>query len=209
MYNKFEYLWPPRPENALTPDRIVFYEQHGYVGQYKKNGTCSVFAIKCPDTFISMTRHKDEHKQWTFSKYFHDCFSKYLKKDSWYYFVGEVIHSKTTSIKDTIYIFDILVCENKELYGETFENRQKILQDLFKADEKEQAYSHYIIEDRFWLSKNIEKQIYQKFKEITDKSVDEGFVLKKKGSTLQDCSSQRNNQGWQMKFRHPSKKYQF
>jgi hypothetical protein len=112
-------------------------------------------------------------------------------------------------LKNPLAKTDLVIAEGKELYGETFENRQKILFDLFDACNKPKAYSHYVIEDRFWLSKNIDQQIYQKFKEITNKDVDEGFVLKKKDSKLQDCTSQKNNQGWQMKFRHPSKKYQF
>jgi hypothetical protein len=47
------------------------------------------------------------------------------------------------------------------------------------------------------------------FKNIEDKTVDEGFVLKKKDAILKDCYSASNNSSWQIKFRHPSKKYQF
>lgn len=209
FYQEFHYLYPPRPENAVTAGRIPFYEKSGYVGQYKKNGTCSIFAIKAPDIFISMTRHNDNHKQWGFSKYFKDCFAKYCEPGFWYYFIGEVLHSKTVEIKDTVYIFDVLVSESLLLYGETFENRQNTLKRIFKADEKDEDYSHYIIEDRFWLAKNFESGIYQKFKDIKNTSVDEGFVLKKKNSILEDCSKKSNNQSWQMKFRHPKKNYQF
>jgi hypothetical protein len=209
MYNSFKYLYPPRPENALTPDRISYYEKHGFVGQYKKNGTCSIFAINHPNDFIAMTRHNDNHKQWVFSQYFHGCFAKYLPANKWHVFVGEVLHSKTVNIKDTVYIFDILVYNSEELYGSKFMDRQNLLKEIFQADHKQQMYSHYEIEPRFLLARNFESGMYDMFKNIEDKTVDEGFVLKKKDAILKDCYSASNNSSWQIKFRHPSKKYQF
>lgn len=209
MYTSFKYLYPPRPENALTPNRIPFYQKNGYVGQYKKNGTCSVFAINKPNSFIAMTRHNDDHKQWSFSNYFKDCFAKYLPENHWHVLVGEVLHSKTVNVKDTIYIFDILVHNSKELYGSTFMSRQDLLKNIFDAENKEQMYSHYEIEPRFLLARNFDNGIYEMFKNIQDKTVDEGFVLKKKNAVLRDCHSASNNSSWQIKFRHPSKKYQF
>jgi hypothetical protein len=70
-------------------------------------------------------------------------------------------------------------------------------------------YSHYEIEPRFLLARNFEGGMYDMFKNIEDKTVDEGFVLKKKDAILKDCYSASNNSSWQIKFRHPSKKYQF
>jgi hypothetical protein len=209
MYNSFKYLYPPRPENALTPDRIPFYEKNGYVGQYKKNGTCSIFAINHPNDFIAMTRHNDQHKQWTFSDYFQDCFAKYLPQNKWHVLVGEVLHSKTVDIKDTVYIFDIIVHNSEELYGSKFMDRQDLLSKIFQVDNKSELYSHHEIEPRFLLARNFSGGMYDMFKSITDKTVDEGFVLKKKDAVLKDCYSAKNNSGWQIKFRHPSKKYQF
>ena len=209
MYDSFKYLYPPRPENALPSDRIPVFEKAGYTGQYKKNGTCSIFAINHPKDFIAMTRHNDNHKQWEFSNYFRDCFTKYLPADKWHVLVGEVIHSKTTTIKDTIYIFDIIVHDSEELYGKTFTERQNLLRDIFHPENKKEDYSHYEIEPRFWLAKNIEEGILDLFKDIKDKDVDEGFVLKKRDSLLKDCASQKSNNNWQIKFRHPSRKYRF
>lgn len=209
MYDSFRYLYPPRPENALPHDRIPAFEKSGYVGQYKKNGTCSIFAINHPKDFIAMTRHNDNHKQWTFSTYFRDCFSKYLPADKWHVLVGEVIHSKTTNVKDTIYIFDIIVYNSQELYGTTFADRQNLLKEIFGSAEKPEFYSHYEIEPRFWLAKNIEHDILDCFNNIEDKDLDEGFVLKKKDAVLKDCASAKSNNSWQIKFRHPSRKYSF
>jgi hypothetical protein len=209
MYDTFKYLYPPRPENALPSDRIPVFEKSGYTGQYKKNGTCSIFAINHPKDFIAMTRHNDDHKQWEFSNYFRDCFSKYLPANQWHVLVGEVIHSKTTTIKDTIYIFDIIVYNSEELYGKTFTERQNLLRDIFHPEDKKEEYSHYEIEPRFWLAKNIEEGILDLFNGIEDKDVDEGFVLKKRDSVLKDCASQKSNNSWQIKFRHPSRKYRF
>lgn len=209
MYNEFKYLYPPRPENALTSDRIPFFEKNGYVGQYKKNGTCSIFAINHPNDFIAMTRHNELHKQWVFSEYFQNCFRKYLPENKWHVLVGEVLHSKTINVKDTVYIFDIIVYNSEELYGSTFLDRQELLKNIFKAEEKQQFYSHYEIEPKFWLARNFTSGILDLFKNIKDQTVDEGFVLKKGKAILEDCYSPKNNNSWQIKFRHATRKYQF
>lgn len=50
-YEKYLYLYPPRPEKAIPPDGfgsvpdLSTYERMGYSAQIKKNGTCNVIAV--------------------------------------------------------------------------------------------------------------------------------------------------------------------
>ena len=125
-YSKYTYLYPPRPEKAIPPGLLAAYEDKGWVGQYKKNGTCNVTFVSPEKEITVMTRHDAKHKAWAPTEASNKFF-KELPGDGWYVFVSELLHSKTPTIKDTHYIFDILVYDGEHLSGMSFINRMDIL----------------------------------------------------------------------------------
>jgi len=207
-YNQFKYLYPPRPEFVLTSDRIPFYEKDGWVGQYKMNGTNTILAMSPEGSFTAMNRHNEEHRAWQLTEEIKTSLRQLLPKGSWTVLVGEIMHSKTPTIKNTIYFHDVLVHQSKHLVGMTFKDRQILLEKLLPSNGKEDK-SHYFVTDRIWRAKLITKNIHKHFVEIEDPKILEGFVLKLPTGKLKPCYTENNNTSWQYKIRYPTKNYQF
>lgn len=207
-YNEFKYLYPPRPDFVLTYDRIPYYEKEGWVGQYKKNGTCTIVAMSPQGEFTAMNRHAEAHKAWQLTDEIKTSLRKLLPKGSWTVLVGEIMHSKTPTIKDTIYFHDVIVHGSKQLVGKTFAERQAILEKLLPSNGKETA-SHFCVTDKIWRAKLITKDILKHYQSIQDAKIDEGIVLKLPSGKLKACIKPEANASWQYKIRYATKNYQF
>lgn len=207
-YTEFKYLYPPRPDFVLTCDRIPYYENQGWVGQYKKNGTCTIVAMSPDGFFHAMNRHHEEHKAWVLTDEIKKSLRKILPKGHWVVLVGEIMHSKTPTIKDTIYFHDVIVYQSRQLVGMTFAERQKILEKLLPCNGKE-TKSYYYVTDKIWRARVITKDILRHFQEIEDKKIDEGIVLKLPSGKLKPCRKEDSNCSWQYKIRYQTKNYQF
>jgi hypothetical protein len=170
---------------------IGFYEKSGYIAQLKKNGTCTVISIdECGDIEF-WNRHKEIHKAWVAPQHIIDYFKQF--PDS--VFVGELLHNKSTTIKNTIYLFDVLVYRGIEQVGETLNDRLNIIKHLPDG-------------------KNIIKveNIYSNFRKVFDsltEEIDEGLVFKDPESRLKFCYKDGLNANWQVKCRKLTKNYSF
>lgn len=199
-YDEYTYLYPPRPEKAIPRDLLVFYQNRGYWAQVKKNGTCTVIFAK-GDEVIFKTRHHDDHKQWTPLPEHYDFFKG---GDKWNVFVGELIHSKTTHIKNQLYLFDQIVDDGFHLIDMTFEERQLLLQSRWVG---EQESDQTRISPFVSIAHNFSSNFDSLFNTL--KPEDEGLVLKNPSSRLKACFKQSANAGWQVKCRIPTKNYSF
>ena len=206
-YKEFKFLYPPRPEFALPSDRIKFYQEQGWAAQVKKNGTCTIIA-KSPDgEFVAMNRHASMHKAWQLTQHIKQALGELLPTGYWTVLCAEIMHSKTPTIKDTIFVHDVLVHMNQHLVGSTFESRQFILERLLpKGTEK---YSHYEITPFIWRARLFKDKIQSLFQSLEDTKIDEGVVLKKLDGVLKPCIKPDANSAWQAKVRYPNKNYQF
>jgi len=203
QYTQYGYMWPPRPEDAIPTSMLGFYEKQGWVGQIKKNGTCTVVFAEKDVTF--KTRHNDDHKAWA-PKADHIEFFKTVADGQWCVFEAELLHSKGGGIKDTFYIFDILVWQGENLVGTTFAERQALLFEIFP--DRIDGGDHWKLTDRIWLAKPILKDFLQVWTDLSAHE-DEGIVLKNPNAKLKLCNKQNANKGWQIKCRRPHKNYAF
>ena len=158
-YEGYTYLWPPRPKKAVPENMLHFYESRGWVGQMKKNGTCTVVFVSPEGEITYKTRHNDDHKMWSPTERSQKVFEN-LPGDGWYVFVCEVLHNKTALIKDTVYIFDILVADGDLLIGKNFIERMDLLKGIFNIQEEDNVVSlsdtsHYVLNSNAWLAKTI------------------------------------------------------
>jgi len=206
-YEKWGYMWPPRPEHALTSDRFGYYEVQGYWAQYKKNGTCMIVWYTPNGDFILYNRHKEPIKNWDLPTAVKAKLKELLPKGKWTVLLAELMHHKVAGIKNTVYFHDILVHESVLLAGETFEKRQEILSKLLPAGAE--AYSHYVVSEGIWRAKNFKSDFLKIFKSIKNQKIDEGLVLKNPTAQLKHCYKADSNAGWQIKFRYPTKNYNF
>jgi len=208
-YDSFKYLYPPRPEAAIPPDMLEWYEKRGWVAQYKKNGTNTIIAISPDKEFTAMNRHAANHKAWQLTSYIKQELVRLFLEEYWIVLVAEIMHSKTKTIKDTIFIHDILVYQNEFLIDSEFETRQKLLDS--KLITKVETQTHYVCDkdNKIWYAKRFTKDFEKLFFDIKDPTIDEGLVLKNPKGKLSSCSKPTSNESWQVKVRHNSKKYNF
>lgn len=204
----FQYLFPMRPEHTIRSDHLDYHERQGWVAQYKKNGTCTILAISPTKQITLMNRHEQCHKQWAMTDHIQDRLLKLFPEENWYYFIGEILHAKTKTIKDTLYLFDCMVWDGDYLVKSTFAERSRLMGDRLMSNVEE--YSHYVCDNggKLLYAKQFLKGFWGLFKGIVDTSVDEGLVLKDPHGHLDYCDKDSNNKGWQVKCRHPTKNYQ-
>jgi ATP dependent DNA ligase domain len=186
------FLHPPRPTKAIAPSLIGWFESEGYIAQLKKNGTCTVISVDDRGFVTWSTRHNEGHKAWTPTEELTKYFSAFRNS----VFVGELLHSKGPSVKNTIYLFDVLVYLGRDLVGTTLTHRLEILKSVIP------------------ISKNIllAETYTQNLKGLYDSlssPLDEGIVLKKPNAVLRDCNREGLNAGWQVKCRKATKNYGF
>lgn len=186
------WLYPPRPVNAVTPSLIKSFETRGYVGQIKMNGTLQVIDIDDVGNVTYRTRHNTPNKAWTPLPEMAPYFANY--RDS--VFVGELLHSKHASVKNTIYLFDVLRYMGKSLVGTTLADRLQILEKTPALTNNIQIIKTY---DRDLAG------LYHSLSEPTQ----EGIVLKDPKAKLRDCLRNGLNGGWQVKVRRPTENYGF
>jgi hypothetical protein len=209
VFDEWTYLWPPRPEKAVSKALLQFYENQGWLAQIKLNGTCNVMAV-APDrqSVRCMSRHNDEHRAWHPSAHTADAFKK-LPGDGWYVFLAELMHSKVPGIKDINYVHDVLVTDGDYLVGTALADRQALLFKLFDIDPKAKGpISHHVIDEHTWLARPHTTNFSKLFESLTAPEY-EGLVLKNPNSKLVMCSRQSSNSGWQVKCRKPLKNFGF
>ena len=201
-YSKWQFLSPPRPEQVIASATIGFYEAQGWIGQYKKNGTCTLIGVAPDGSIEHLTRHNTPHKRWALTDKTRKLAS-FCPKGKWTVFVAELMNEKTPTIKDTLYIFDIVVADSKQLIGTTFIERQSYLTDLFPTPIGETS-SHYTMTDNLWLAKPIISDLEATFALIRAQKdlSNEGLVLKNPSGVL-EMMRPGGNQGWQVKVRVP------
>lgn len=163
---------------------------------------------------ICMPRHgpAHPHKRWSPTPHSSRIF-KQIEGEGWFVFAAELLHSKTPLIKDTNYVFDILVDNGEYLVGKTFAERQVRLREIFltlAVGTPAEYESHFVIDENLWLAKT--HPAGSNFKAMfarLEKSEDEGLVLKNPNAKLELCYRETANRGWQVKCRKEHANYQF
>lgn len=202
-YNKFTYLYPTRPEEAVMVEMLPYYEKKGYIAQVKKNGTCAIMAT-VPDGVIVMNRHNEPMKKWQITEEIKNIFSKI---PPWYYFCGELLHSKTPHIKNTLYLYDMLVEKGEYLVGKDYASRYKGLLKVFGIIDTKPQY--YVVSEHLWIARNYTENFKEVFLSL-EGAENEGLVLKDPKGVLDMCGKQTNKNGkWQRKIRKNTKNYAY
>ena len=211
-YPDWSFLYPPRPEKAILPSLIPSFETRGWVSQYKLNGTCTFIGVDPQGGLHTLTRHNTPHKMWKPSERT-KALAAFCPRGQWTVFIAELLNDKTPLIKDTLYLFDIIVSSSLQLVGTTFQERQDFLSELMfpkgiqdpKSNwwEKSPEKSHAVVAPGIWLAKTQRtglRDIFTQIRDAGDKSV-EGLVLKDPKGVLEYAYRAGSNQGWQCKCR--------
>jgi hypothetical protein len=215
-YDSYRYLWPPRPETAAAPNTLRHYEERRWWGSAKMNGTCTTIYVP-PDRkgAFAMGRHGPDNviKSWQPGERW-NAFQATLPGDGWYVFVGELLHSKGVGVKDTMYLFDLLVDGGDYLLGTSYSQRWHRLAALCQvfAAEPFVEVTHTVIAPGVWLASNHARGFTDWLASIQDmpgKPPIEGLVFKDPNARLLPCTKATANAKWQHKCRRATNHLSF
>lgn len=206
-YDRFKYIYPPRPAIVSTVDGLKTYEKRGWVGQAKLNGSCAeVYTDKSTVKF--MGRDGTPFVRQIIKT---DDLLKLHRGRSWITVTGEFMNKSKRDGKGKIFngafvIFGLVVYNGKHLIGSTFRERQAILDDLYGEGEHFDEYINYISPSVYRV-RNFEHGFEELYKKIIKVDMYEGLVLKNPDGKLEFGTRPVNNTGWMVKIRKPTKNY--
>lgn len=220
-YNKFSYVYPPRPEYKCPPADLVKYDTGEYLAQPKYNGSCGIVATNGKETEV-WNRHKEK---WPLLSNYKDIDFKGLQvtgNGKWFVYAGEYLNKGKlgeTGVKERnkFIIWDVLVWDGKYLVGETLESRLKLLEATFPCqrsvvtDQGIEMYEHICMTglQGIYKAPTYMNGFTDLYNELIKVDLYEGLVLKKKDSKLTYGLQELNNHDWQIKCRKPTKIYNF
>lgn len=193
-FTRFEAFSPPRPEKAIPSRLLDTYEERGWIAQFKKNGIYTVLYVT-PDKRILAKTRKETDLVWTPPAGLSKQFSHL--NDAWYVFCCEHLHYKTKTIKDRLYLFDVLVFSGERLTGERLADRLQRLQGLFPCAAQAISAGFYVSSPNIWIAQTLTGRFREVYEGLSSPE-DEGLVLKDPRAPLEPCGPSRNK-GWQVK----------
>src|SRR4051812_7142156 len=104
------FIYPPRPKNKIEPARLDQYEQSRnphWWAQWKYNGTRTLVYIEADRSVRLYERNGGAHKAYTLTAATKADLLALDLGEGGYILDGELMHSKTKDIKDTIVLYDV------------------------------------------------------------------------------------------------------
>lgn len=218
-YNDFKFLYPPRAEVKTRPSLVNVYDTEEYVGQPKYNGSCcNVFLHK---SMVEITNRHGEKKTRVANTI---DFESIITDDTWTVLSGELM-DKSKKGEDGLpiigfIIWDILVYKSEYLVGATLQDRLSLLEMLWPchrmviSGDKLVTYKHLchtgingIYKTPTYIGGN--NYFPKLYNELIQTDAYEGLVIKKLNGKLELGFNEKNNSGWQLKARKPTKNAKF
>ena len=220
-YSKLFVMFPPRPDGSSRPEDITPYP--GWWAQRKYNGTRTLVFLDPSGEVHLYNRHKELHRAYKMTEEMRKSWDKFrthpnLKRSTWSVFDGELLHSKTTGVKDRIVLFDVLVHNGTYLTGSSYGERYSLLSHLCRDPASYETTTgnelalhstkHIWLAEVFTLPED-KKQAMRLFREKTELDEIEGLVLKDPGGKLKPGVSETNNSSWLIRVRKGHKNYRY
>ena len=219
-YDKFQYLFPPRPEFKTKPNELALYDNGEYIGQPKYNGSACIVFTNGSELYI-YNRHKELLNLLT--NYKEIDWRGLAPTENWFVYCGEYLNKSKVSergVKDNnkFIIWDQLVHDGEYLVGSTLRERLELMEKNFPSQRavvnnigKLEMYKHLCMTDLAGIYKcptylNNFRNLYD---DLVKVDVYEGLVLKKLEAKLQYGFQELNNHEWQIKCRKETKIYSF
>jgi ATP-dependent DNA ligase len=207
-YQKYRYIFPPRPENKIPSSELEKYDNNLYIGQPKLDGS-NLTVYTDGDEVILMNRHKDTLYNVLLPK---EYFRKLHRGNGWIAINGEYMNKSKKDTKGEVFnhkfvIFDILVYNGKQTVGKTFKERTELLAELYETTKHDDFIEK--INENIFVVKNFFGTFVNVYNKLTKTDMYEGLVLKKMNQKLKNGVSKINNVGGQLKCRKETKNYRF
>lgn len=207
-YDKYSYIFPPRAEHKISADSLDKFDINEYLGQPKFNGSCCLIFTDGKKIIVK-NRHNTELSNFKLNK--EEILSLHTET-GWLVLVGEYMNKNKKYASGEYWnhklvIFDILVKDGQYLLDTTFEERVKILDDLYGTN----LFDNYMyqISDNIYRVKTFYNDFFNIWNEIVKIDMLEGLVLKKRDGKLERGTREKNNISNQLKCRKSTKNYEF
>ncbi|RKZ12569.1 hypothetical protein DRQ50_11745 [bacterium] len=128
-----QYIFPPRPKDAIPRDQTQILGDMGWLAQLKFNDTRCLIKLLPNGESELWSRHAEKIRSYTCPEWLQDQIKELrdqlgLDRNKYHLLDGGLLDQKHRAIKDTIVIWDILVRDSKHLLGTTYQERyQSIL----------------------------------------------------------------------------------
>ena len=203
---KNQYIFPPRPENRISPESLDKHDTNEYIVQCKLNGSCMEAYID-ESEFEIKNRHNGGLSNFKLKE--QEVLSLHRGKGKMM-LVGEYMNKSKKDKNNIVFnhkfvIFDIIVFENQHLLGTTYQERIDILHSIYNVKEYDEYL--YQIDDNIFMVKTFYKDLKILYDNIVKIDMLEGLVLKPKSSKLTPGTKKLNNLS--LKCRKETKNYSF
>jgi hypothetical protein len=211
-YESYQYLYPPRPTNAIPPKYLDDWDNGTMIAQPKLNGSnCLIFTDGT--RVVAMNRHAQRLSGFRIQ----DCeilSSIRGKSTGWTVLNGEYLNKSKQDdtgsvLSHKLVIFDILVRDSEYLVGTTFAERITLMDSMFGQDP---SHKHYMtsVSENILRVRSYRDGFSELFTNLTTRGdLIEGIVLKRSSAKLEVGITENNNTRSQVKCRVPTKNYRF
>jgi len=213
-YNKFSYIYPPRPENKIPSTGLDAWDNGSMIGQIKLNGSNSSIYTD-GNNVQAMGRHRQVLTNFKLSKeeIIETLYKPLGLKNTFLVINGEYLNKSKNDEKGLVFnhklsIFDILVYDSDYLVGKTFLQRTNLLDEMYGTKDSDKPYL-YGISDNIYRVKSYDKGFKSLYDNYTPIDMVEGVVLKRKNAKLELGTTEINNSKSQIKSRKGTKNYKF
>lgn len=209
-YDKYRYIFPPRPRNAISPEDLNFWDNGSLICQPKLNGSNSLIFTNGVKVIV-MNRHNQRLTNVRVDE--SEIINLYRGTGGWMILNCEYLNkSKMDETKQPFnhkfVIFDILCYDGDYLVGKTFEERVNLLDVLYDKNESGKEYL-YSISTNVYRVKSYRNGFKDFFDKFTPIDMIEGVVLKRANARLEVGASDQNNVKSQIKCRKPTLNYKY
>lgn len=209
-YKAFNYLYPPRPANAIPHTNLQDWDNSVMLAQPKMNGSNCVIFMNETQLFV-MNRHAQRLTNFRIAK---EEIMQLHRGSGWMVLNGEYLNKSKVDETGQVFnhkliIFDILVNESDYLIGSTFKERVELLDSLYSTNSSDKQYL-FSVSPSVYRVKSYQSEFLDLFNSLTSRgSLVEGIVMKRKSAKLEIGNTSNNNSKSQVKCRVATKNYKF
>ena len=212
-YDKWSYIYPPRPKTAVPYEDIVRYKDGRWMAQLKLNGTRNLIFVSPEGDVEFWNRHNEKHRAWIPTPTIIEAVRRQFACGKWVVLDSELLHSKHPDVKNTIYLFGALVLDSSYLVGESYESSYDRLAIVCgNPTTLVDGYGGFVSDlgGGLWLARMIEHDRWDEAWAVAQNTpIVEGVVLKRVKAKLEMGCSADNNGSWMIRCRKPTKNFQF
>jgi hypothetical protein len=210
IYDKYRFIFPPRPKNAIPDTELNFWDNGSLIAQPKLNGSNSTIYTN-GKKIIVMNRHGQRLSSVKVED--SEILSLYRGTGGWMILNCEYMNKSKSDENSQVFnhkfvIFDILAYDGEYLVGKTFEERIKLLDELYGQVESEKEYLFSVTQNVYRV-KSYSGNFLELYNDLIKIDMYEGLVMKRKNAKLELGTSENNNTKSQIKCRKKCNSYRY